>query len=62
MGLAIDSQARVLDRNGQPVPGLYASGNTAAYTEILHGYEGGLANIRGITYAFLAATDAAAAA
>jgi len=60
MGLAIDGRARVLDRDGRPVPGLYASGNTAACTEILHGYEGGLANIRSITYAFLAATDAAA--
>jgi hypothetical protein len=60
MGLAIDGRARVLDRDGRPVPGLYASGNTAACTEILHGYEGGLANIRSITYGFLAATDAAA--
>ena len=62
MGLAIDRDARVLDRGGAPVQGLYASGNTAAYTEILHGYEGGLANIRGITHGFLAATHAAAGA
>ena len=61
MGLPIDRHARVLDRDGVPVPGLYASGNTAAYTEILHGYEGGLANIRSITYAYLAATHAASA-
>lgn len=61
MGLPIDTHARVLNRSGEPVPGLYASGNTVAYTEILHGYEGGLANIRSITYAWLAATHAAGA-
>ena len=37
MGLPINSDAQVLTRDGDPVPGLYASGNTAAYTEILHG-------------------------
>lgn len=29
-GLATDARARVLDRSGQPVPGLYAAGNDAA--------------------------------
>ena len=62
MGLPINSDAQVLTRDGDPVPGLYASGNTAAYTEILHGYEGGIANIRGITYGYLAATHAASVA
>lgn len=58
MGLPIDRHARVRTRDGDPVPGLYATGNAAAYTEVLHGYEGGLANIRNITYAYLAASHA----
>jgi 3-oxosteroid 1-dehydrogenase len=29
-GLTIDTHARVLDRRGQPIPGLYAAGNCAA--------------------------------
>ncbi len=61
MGLAINDHAQVLTRSGDVVPGLYATGNTVAYTEILHGYEGGIANARGITYGYLAAGHAAAA-
>lgn len=58
-GLQIDRHARAVDREGQPVPGLYVTGNAAAYTDILHGYEGGLANLRNIVYSYLAASHAA---
>ena len=61
MGLQIDRHARAVDREGQPVEGLYVTGNAAAYTEILHGYEGGLANLRNIVYSFLAVSHAAGA-
>jgi 3-oxosteroid 1-dehydrogenase len=56
MGLAIDSSARVLRRDGSPVAGLYATGNAAATRE-LKGYVTGLANARNYTYAWCAATD-----
>lgn len=55
MGLAIDSSARVLRRDGSPVAGLYATGNAAATRE-LKGYVTGLANTRNYTYAWCAAT------
>lgn len=58
-GLHIDPGARALTRDGAPVPGLYATGNAVAYTE-LHGYHHGYANARNITFAFLAAESAAA--
>lgn len=61
MGLQIDRHARAVDREGNPVLGLYVTGNAAAYTEILHGYEGGLANLRNIVYSYLAVSHAAGA-
>lgn len=56
MGLAIDSCARVLRRDGTPIAGLYATGNAAATRE-LKGYVTGLANTRNYTYAWCAAND-----
>ena len=61
MGLAIDGSGRVLTRGDEPVPGLYATGNAVAYTEMCGGYQGGFANARNITYAHNAAADAAEA-
>jgi hypothetical protein len=60
-GLQIDAQARVLTRRRQPVPGLFATGNAVAYTEVLYGYESGFANARNMTYGYLAAGSAASA-
>lgn len=54
LGLAIDSSARVLRRDGSAIEGLYATGNAAATRE-LKGYVTGLANTRNYTYAFAAA-------
>jgi hypothetical protein len=56
LGLAIDTHARVLRRDGSVVPGLYATGNAAATRE-LKGYVTGLANTRNYTYAWCAVND-----
>ena len=53
MGLSVDRGARVLDRAGTAVPGLYATGNAVAYTE-QPSYVGGYANTRNIIFAALA--------
>ncbi|WDZ83807.1 FAD-binding protein [Micromonospora cathayae] len=58
LGLAIDPQARALTRAGEPVPGLYATGNAVAHAELPR-YHGGFANARNIVYAYLAAGHAA---
>ena len=57
IGLKIDENGRVLTRLGEPVAGLYATGNAVAYTEI-QGYTGGLANARNIAYSYRAASAA----
>jgi 3-oxosteroid 1-dehydrogenase len=54
-GLPIDTEARVLDAAGAPVPGLYAAGNSASWLDIGGGYNSGIANTRGMLYGYLAA-------
>jgi 3-oxosteroid 1-dehydrogenase len=54
-GLPIDTEARVLDADNRPVPGLYAAGNSAAWLDIGGGYNSGIANTRGMLYGYLAA-------
>ena len=49
-GLPIDTDGRVLDACGQPIPGLYAAGNSAAWLDIGGGYNSGIANTRGMLY------------
>ena len=56
LGLAIDTDARVLRRDGSVIAGLYATGNAAATRE-LKGYVTGLANARNYTYAYNAVND-----
>ena len=58
MGLSVNADGQTLTRDGRPVPGLYATGNAAAFTE-QPGYVGGLANTRNMVYAFSAASHAA---
>lgn len=54
-GLPIDTNARVLGADGEPVPGLFAAGNAAAWLDIGGGYNSGIANTRGLLYGYLAA-------
>jgi 3-oxosteroid 1-dehydrogenase len=60
-GLPIDTHARVRDARGAPVPGLYAAGNSAAWTDIGGGYNSGIANMRGLLQGYVAARHMAAA-
>ncbi|MET8352501.1 FAD-dependent oxidoreductase [Micromonospora sp. NPDC005206] len=52
-GLQADADARVLRRDGTPVPGLFATGNAVATTEF-RGYVTGYANTRNIVMAYRA--------
>lgn len=61
-GLHIDDSARVLRWDGTAVPGVHATGNATAFTELPHGYQDGFANGRNIIYAGIAARRAASAA
>jgi fumarate reductase flavoprotein subunit len=56
-GLAVDAAARVLDANGRPIPGLYATTATAAAIGGLGGTLSGLAALNALGLARLAALD-----
>jgi hypothetical protein len=58
-GLRIDELGRVLDWRAEPIPGLFATGNAVAFTDVPFGYQDGLANGRNITYAYLGTTTLA---
>lgn len=60
-GLKADERARVLDRQGEPIPGLYAAGNSSAsaFGNCYPGSGGTLGPA--LTFAFIAANDIAAA-
>jgi 3-oxosteroid 1-dehydrogenase len=60
-GLVIDDHAHVLDEGGEVIEGLYATGNSTAYRDLGHHYHSGTANMRNMTWAYIAAGDAAAA-
>jgi 3-oxosteroid 1-dehydrogenase len=59
-GLMTTADAEVVDVRGRPMPGLYAAGNSAA--NLVGGlfYNSGMANAKGITFAYLAARHALA--
>jgi predicted oxidoreductase len=54
-GLLADSRARVVHLRGQPIPGLYAIGNTAAHTDYGTGYQAGQSLASAMTFSYLAA-------
>lgn len=54
-GLPIDTDGRVLNASDDPIPGLYAAGNSAAWLDIGGGYNSGIANTRGLLYGYLSA-------
>ena len=58
VGLKTDDRARVVNHTG-PIPGLYAAGNSMAWLDIGANYHSGSSNARGMTWAFIAAVDAA---
>jgi 3-oxosteroid 1-dehydrogenase len=57
-GLLTDLHSRVLDWNDQPIPGLYAAGNSVARMETGAVMQSGVSNARGMTYGWLAARHA----
>jgi tricarballylate dehydrogenase len=58
-GLKVDPQARVLDRDGEPIAGLYAAGETIG---LYYGnYTGATSVLKGLVFGRIAGADAAAA-
>lgn len=53
-GLKTDHTAQVIDVDGEPIPGLYAVGNTAARLEFGGGYNSGMAVGRSIVFGYTA--------
>jgi 3-oxosteroid 1-dehydrogenase len=60
-GLAASVDAQVLRVSGDPITGLYATGNAAAYDELGSGYQAGLTFASGLTFGYLAARHMASA-
>lgn len=58
VGLQTDDHARVLNADG-PIAGLYAAGNSMAWSDLGAIYHSGTANARGMTWGYIAAHDAA---
>ncbi len=58
-GLKIDRHANVVGWDEQPIPGLYAAGNSVARMETGAVMQSGISNARGMTYGWLAANHAA---
>lgn len=58
-GLLTDHHSRVVDWNDQPIPGLYAAGNSVARMETGAVMQSGISNARGMTHGWLAARHAA---
>ena len=54
-GLKINTNAQVMHVRGKPIKGLYAAGNSAAHIDTGAGYQSGIANLRGITWGYVAA-------
>jgi 3-oxosteroid 1-dehydrogenase len=57
-GLLTDIHSRVVDWDDQPIPGLYAAGNSVARMETGAVMQSGVSNARGMTHGWLAARHA----
>jgi predicted oxidoreductase len=57
-GLKINKNAQVMSVRGEPIKGLYAAGNSAAHIDTGSGYQSGVANLRGVAWAWIAAHHA----
>jgi 3-oxosteroid 1-dehydrogenase len=56
-GLRTDEVARVLNARAEPIPRLYAAGNSAAWLDIGGGFNSGIAIARGLVFGHTAALD-----
>ncbi|MBV1796494.1 FAD-binding protein [Siccirubricoccus sp. G192] len=56
-GVKVDGQARVLDANDRPIPGLYAAGEVVGM--YWGNYTGATSVLKGLVFGRLAGTDAA---
>ncbi len=54
VGLLTDEHARVVDRRGEPVHGLFALGNTSAHDEFGVGYQAGFSHTSSLTFGYRA--------
>lgn len=54
-GLQINADGQAISLTGNPIPGLFVSGNAAAMVDIGARYQSGLGISRGITYGYVAA-------
>jgi 3-oxosteroid 1-dehydrogenase len=54
-GLVTNANAQVINSMGDIIPGLYATSNTAAHTDIGFGYQSGFANWRSMVWGYVAA-------
>jgi 3-oxosteroid 1-dehydrogenase len=61
-GLVADANAQVMHVRGRPIPGLYATGNTAAHTEFGVGYQAGYSLASGMIFGRAAVDHMIAAA
>ena len=57
-GLKVDSKARVLDRDGEPIAGLYAAGEIIG--TYYGNYTGATSVLKGLVFGKIAGADAAA--
>jgi len=53
-GLLTNRHGQVLHVRGHAIPGLYATGNAAAFVDYGAGYQAGLSLARGMTFSYLA--------
>ncbi len=58
-GLKTNKNAEVMHVRNRPIPGLYATGNTAAALDTGAGYQSGFACTRGLVWSYIAAKHAA---
>ena len=58
-GLRWNTNAQVMHVRGEPIPGLYAVGNSAALLDLGGGYQSGTSNCRAITWGYVAGRHAA---
>jgi len=54
-GIIINTDGQVMHVTGRPIPGLYASGNAAAFLDIGAGYQSGMSLMHGMIFGYLAA-------